>query len=201
MSRLMIALFVSAGLGFALPAAAQATAPGAAPSAMSKDAYSQAIKNVDAQHKIDKDACAPLSGNAKDICVAGADGNRDSAKADAEAAYENSPKAREKARVAHAQANYNVAIEKCDNLAGNLKDVCVKEAKASFVKGKSEAKVDRVAADTRYDATTKRSEARSEASADVRDADYKVAIEKCDALAGATKESCVRGAKAQFGKS
>jgi hypothetical protein len=44
-------------------------------------------------------------------------------------------------------------------------------------------------------------EARSEANADVRDADYKVAIEKCDALAGATKESCVSGAKLQFGKS
>jgi hypothetical protein len=94
-----------------------------------------------------------------------------------------------------------VAIEKCDDLAGNRKDVCVKEAKANLVKGKSEAKVDRVTADTRNDTATKRSEARSEANADVRDADYKVAIEKCDALAGATKESCVSGAKAQFGKS
>ncbi len=201
MSRLMIALFVSAGLGFALPAAAQATSPGAVPSAMSKDAFTQAITNVDAQHKIDKDACSSLSGNAKDICLAGANGNSNAAKADAEAAYENTPKARENARVAHAQANYNVAIEKCDDLAGNRKDVCVKEAKANLVKGKSEAKVDRVTADTRNDTATKRSEARSEANADVRDADYKVAIEKCDALAGATKESCVSGAKVQFGKS
>jgi hypothetical protein len=201
MSRLMIALFVSAGLGFALPAAAQATSPGAVPSAMSKDALTQARTNADAQHKIDKDACSSLSGNAKDICLAGANGNSNAAKADAEAAYENTPKARENARVAHAQANYNVAVEKCDDLAGNRKDVCVKEAKANLVKGKSEAKVDRVTADTRNDTATKRSEARSEASADVRDADYKVAIEKCDALAGATKESCVSGAKVQFGKS
>ena len=40
-----------------------------------------------------------------------------------------------------------------------------------------------------------------EATADKRDAEYKVAIEKCDALAGAPKDSCVSNAKVQFGKS
>ena len=111
------------------------------------------------------------------------------------------PKARENARIAHAQANYNVAIEKCDDLAGNRKDVCVKEAKAGLVKGKANAKVDRVAADTNRAAATKQAEARKDASADKRDAEYKVAIEKCDALAGPAKDACVSNAKAQFGKS
>jgi hypothetical protein len=41
---------------------------------------------------------------------------------------------------------------------------------------------------------------RHEATKDKRDADYKVAIEKCDALAGPAKDSCVSGAKAQYGK-
>ena len=120
--------------------------------------------------------------------------------ADALAAYENTPKARENARVALAEANYDVAIEKCDDLAGNPKDVCVKEAKSALVKGKADAKVDRVAADTRQDGAAKRADARDEASADKRDAEYKVAIEKCDALAGAAKDSCVSGAKVQFRK-
>jgi hypothetical protein len=35
----------------------------------------------------------------------------------------------------------------------------------------------------------------------MKDADYKVAIEKCDALAGDAKASCVAAAKAKFGKS
>ena len=83
---------------------------------------------------------------------------------------------------ARADANYEVAKEKCDDLAGNAKDVCVKEAKAAFVKAKADAKVDRVAADTRKDSADKTAEARREAAADKRDADYKVAIEKCDAL-------------------
>ena len=105
------------------------------------------------------------------------------------------------ARLVHAQANYDVAIEKCDDLAGNRKDVCVKEAKSAFVKAKADAKVDRVAADTSQDAAAKQADARKEASADKRDAEYKVAIEKCDALAGAVKDTCVSNAKAQYGKS
>lgn len=201
MSRLMIALFVAAGLGIALPAAAQ-TYPLKSDSApMSKDSYTMAKKDADAQYKIDKDACSSQSGNAKDICLAQAKGKDHVAKADAEAAYENTPKARESARVALAQANYDVAVEKCDDLAGNPKDVCVKEAKAGLVKGKADAKVDRVATDTRHDAAVKQADARKDANVDKRDADYKVAIEKCDALAGPTKDSCVSNAKSQYGKS
>src|SRR6202140_3568299 len=142
MSKLMIALFVTAGLGIAGPGAAQTYAPKTDSAPVSKDSYTMAKTNADAQYKIDKDACSSLSGNAKDICAAEAKGKDNVAKADAEAAYENTPKAREKARVAHAQANYDVAIEKCDDLAGNRKDVCVKESKAEFVKGKANAKVD-----------------------------------------------------------
>src|SRR5450432_1296509 len=166
MSKLMIAMFVTAGLGFAGAGAAQMNSPMTAP--MSKANYTQAVKDADTQYKIDKDACASLSGNAKDICIAEAKGKDDVAKADAEAAYQNTPKARESARVAHAQANYNVAIEKCDDLAGNPKDVCVKEAKAGLVKGKADAKVDRVAADTRVDGAAKRADARDDAAKDKR---------------------------------
>ncbi len=199
MSRLMIALFVAAGLGFAGASTAQMNSPITAP--ISKATYTQAVKDADAQYKIDKEACASLSGNAKDICVAEAKGKANVAKAEAEAAYKHTPKARENARIAHAQANYNVAIEKCDDLAGNPKDVCVKEAKSELVKGKANAKVDRVAADTKKEAATKQTEARSDASADKREAEYKVAIEKCDALAGPAKDACVGSAKSQYGKS
>jgi len=201
MSKLMIALFVSAGLGFAGTAAAQTYSPKTTSTPMSKDSYTMAKTNADTQYKIDSDACSSKSGNAKDICVAEAKGKDNIAKAEADAAYENTPKARENARVAHAQANYNVAIEKCDDLAGNRKDVCAKEAKAEFVKGKADAKVDRVAADTRKDAATQQADARKEANADKRDAEFKVAIEKCDALAGPAKDACASNAKAQYGKS
>jgi len=203
MSKLLIALFVGAGLGVA-GCATQREAPMAAakPAApISKDAYDTIVKNADMQYKTDKDACASRSGNAKDICLAEASGKEKVAKADAEAAYKNTPKLREDARVTRAEATYNVAKEKCDEVSGNSKDVCVKEASAVLVKAKADAKVDRVAAETRLDADTKQADARNEATKNKRDADYKVAIEKCDALAGTAKDSCVNGAKAQYGKS
>jgi len=195
MSRIMIALFSAAGLGFA------STAALAAPSQQSTDNYNAARKSADAQYKVDKDACSSLSANAKDICVAQAKGKENVAKADALAAHENTPKHREAARVARAQADYDVAKEKCDDLAGNNKDVCVKEAKSQLVKGKADAKVDRVATETRNDASTKQADASKEANESKRDAEYKVAIEKCDALAGPTKDACVGNAKVQYGKS
>ena len=202
MSKLLIALFVSAGLGVA-GCATQREAPMAAakPAApISKDAYDTIVKNADTQYKTEKDACASRSGNAKDICLAEAKGKEKVAKADAEVAYKNTPKLREDARVTRADASYDVAKEKCDELSGNSKDVCVKEANAALVKAKADAKVDRVAADTRLDADTKQVEARNEAIKDKRAAEYKVAIEKCDALAGPAKDTCISGAKVQYGK-
>jgi hypothetical protein len=83
-----------------------------------------------------------------------------------------------------------VAKEKCDDLAGNAKDVCVKEAKAVEVKALADAKLGKQVA-----------EANVSAADDKRDADYKVAAEKCDALAGDAKAACLSAAKAKFGKS
>ena len=200
MSKLMIALMAAGGLSVCGASSAQMLAPKTMATPISKDNYVAAKASADAQYKVDKDACASLSGNAKDICIAQAKGKDNIAKADAEAAYENTPKARESARVVHAQAAYDVSKEKCDDLAGNRKDVCVKEAQAELVKGKADAKVDRVAADTSRDAATKQAEARTDANAEKRDAEYKVATEKCDALAGPAKDACVSSAKVQFGK-
>jgi hypothetical protein len=208
MSRLLIALFIAAGLSVA-GCATQRNAPVTAAKPMapvavapiSKDAYDISVRNAETQYKVDKDACSSRSGNTKDICLAEANGKEKVAKADAEAAYKNTPIAREDARVTRAEATYGVSKEKCDELAGNPKDVCVKEADAALVKAKADAKVDRVTADTRQDSATKQADAVKEATAEKRNAEYKVAIEKCDALAGPAKDSCISSAKVQYGKS
>ena len=191
-SKLFTALVCSAGLAFAATAGAQVG---------NKDARDMAVKSAEAQYKVDKAACDALSGNAKDVCVETAKGKEKIAKAEAAATFDGTPKARENARIARADATYEVAKEKCDDLAGNPKDVCVKEAKAVHVKAKADAKVDRVAGETRRDSTERVADARREASSDKTEADYKVAIEKCDALAGSTKDACVRDAKARYGRS
>jgi hypothetical protein len=202
MSKLMIALVATAGLVLG-GCATQRETPMAAskPAApISKEAYDTAIRNAETQHKIDREACGPRSGNAKDICLAEASGKEKIAKADAEAAYKNTPKAREDARVARAEAMHNVAKERCDDMSGNAKDVCVKEADAALTKMKADARVDRVTADTRADTAMKEADARREAAADKRDADYKVATEKCDALSGSAKSTCISEAKLRYGK-
>ena len=58
MSKLMIALYVAAGLVLAGPAAAQMYAPKTASAPTSKDVYNEAKASADAQYKIDKDACS-----------------------------------------------------------------------------------------------------------------------------------------------
>ena len=188
-AKLLVVLFAAGGLGF-----------GAGAQTMSKDAHDNAYKNAESQYKTDKAACDSMSGNAKDVCIEEAKGKEKTAKADADAAFKNTAKAREAARTAHADATYAVAKEKCDDLSGNQKDVCVKEAKAAHTKALADAKVDRVAADTHSTAAEKTAAARRDAAEDKRDADYKVAIEKCDSLSGAAKDTCVSNAKARFGK-
>lgn len=191
-TRLTMALLAAAG--FCLAGGAQAQP-------MSKDARDMAIKNAEAQYKTAKAACDSLSGNAKDICVEDAKGREKIAAADADAAYQNTPKAREDARIVRADAVYAVAKEKCDDLSGNVQDVCVRQAQAAHVKAKADAKVDRVAADTRKDSAEKTADARRTAASDKNEADYKVAIEKCDGLAGDAKNACVRDARMRYGKS
>ena len=201
MSKLMIVLLVGAGLTIAGCATQREAASARTAAPISKDAYDTAVRNTEAQYKADKDACSSRSGNARDICLAEANGREKVAKADAEAAYKNTPKAREDARDARAEAAYSVAKERCDGLSGNAKDVCVKEADARRVKAKADAKVEAVAADTREDSAVKQAESRRKAEQDKRDADYKVAIEKCDSLSGAAKNTCVEDAKLRYGKS
>ena len=154
-----------------------------------KTAYEQTKAGAKAAYDGDKKACDSLSGNAKDICVAEAKAKRTRVEENAEVSYHNTPKAREHAAHEIAEADYEVAKERCDDKAGNEKDICVKEAKAAMTKVQADAK-----------AAQKGSEAKMDASKDKVDADYKVAIEKCDALAGDSKSACVASAKARYGK-
>ena len=165
----------------ALPAAHAAT--------ISKDEYKAGKSRISDTYKSDKAACASLKANAKDICVEQAKGKEKVAKAELEYSYTGKPKDAIKIQEARAESTYAVAKEKCDDLSGNPKDVCVKEAKAAKVRGMADAKLGKTIG-----------EARTEAKEDVRDADYKVAIEKCDALAGDPKASCVKAAKNKYGK-
>ena len=109
-------------------------------SAMDKDLFEATRDRIDAAYQSDKAACASLKGNARDVCEAEAKANRKAAKAEAQAEYKNTAKARTMAIVARADAAYSVARERCDELSGTEKTVCETEAKAVRVRAKADAR-------------------------------------------------------------
>jgi hypothetical protein len=156
---------------------------------ITKDDYKSGKTRISADYKADKAACSALKANAKDICVEEAKAKEKVARAELEYSYTGKAKDQTKLMEVKAKSAYAVAKEKCDDKAGNDKDVCVKEAKAVETKALADAKMGKEIG-----------EAKKEATEDKRDADYKVAVEKCDAMSGDAKTSCVAAAKAKFGK-
>jgi len=185
------AIAVAIGLTFSTGAMAQT---------MSKDDYETGMNSIAAEYKSDKSSCESLSGNANDVCMAEATGKEKVAKADLEARNKNTNEARYEALVTKAEADYSVATEKCDDQAGNLKDVCLKEAKAAEVAAKADAKSQMKTSEADKKADEESAEAHHDAATDKRDADYAVAKEKCDALAGGAKDSCMNEAKMYYDK-
>jgi hypothetical protein len=167
---------------------------------MSKADHKTAQAAISTQYDADKAACKGLAGNAKDICVEEAKGKHNVAKAELDANANPTEKNHYNVRIAQADAAYNVAKEKCDDAAGNTKDVCRKEAKSAHVAAKANAKLSEAKSDNTTKAQEKNAEAQKDANADKQDAAYAVAKEKCDALAGDPKTSCLQDAKAKYGK-
>ncbi len=177
-------------LNTTLAVAALAVGSATFAASMSKEDYRARKSQISDSYKVDKKSCDSLAGNAKDICTEEAKGKEKVARAEVEYQYTGKPRDAQKVAEAKANAVYEVAKERCDDLAGNPKDVCVKQAKATHVSAKADAKASKDVAVTRNDAADEK-----------RDAQYKVAAEKCDALSGDAKTSCIKAAKSRFGKS
>ena len=156
---------------------------------MSKADYKASKSTISVNYSTDKKACASLAGNLKDICVEEAKAKKNIAYAELEYGYTGKASDQNKVSTTKAKAAYAVAKEKCDDQAGNAKSVCVKEAKAVEAKALADAKMGK-----------KISEVKKDGAQDKIDADYQVAAQKCDALAGDAKASCMTAAKAKFNK-
>lgn len=190
MSIKVIAL--AAGCAFSVAATAES---------ISKEDYKAGKEKIEAAYKAEKAACSGFSDNRKDICIVQAKGTEKVSRAELEAVYKPDSRSRHDVLVAKAEAGYAVAKERCDDLAGNAKDVCVTEAKAAETAAKAEAKAQMKTSDANAKASEKSAEARVEATKDKTDAGYEVEKEKCDTFAGAVKDQCLDKAKQRFGKS
>ncbi len=173
---------------------------GAMAQSLSKSDYKAGKNKISAEYKLAKAGCDSLSGNPSEICMAGAKGNERVALAELEAGYKPTPETRYQARVARAEADYDVAKERCDDRAGNTKDVCLKEAKSAEIAVKSDAKAQMKTSEANATANEKSDDASKDATKDKLAAGYRVAKEKCDTYAGNAKDVCVNEAKVRFGQ-
>jgi hypothetical protein len=161
----------------------------AAAANISSATYDGARDQVKASMKAERKTCDGMSGNAKDICVETVKGKEKVAMAHLQFQRSGNVKDRAKLAEARADANYEVAKEVCDDQSGNAKDVCVAKAKAEHDSAKANAKMNKEVA-----------EARNDAAETENKAEYKVASERCDAMSGNAKDSCMAAARARYGQ-
>ena len=185
---------ISAAIALTISASAMG---GAASDAQHKTAQT----SISARLNADQAACKSMAGNARDVCMAEANGRESVATAELEATRGNSEQHRQDLRIAEANAAFAIANEKCDVLAGNAQDVCRKEAKSAAVAAKSDADRVKTTAAANSIASDASSEAGKKAAIEKRDAAYAVAKEKCDALADDAKATCIQEAKVRHGQS
>ncbi|HEX2012490.1 MAG TPA: hypothetical protein VJN44_16300 [Roseateles sp.] len=153
----------------------------------SKGAYDAAKADIESAYKTERETCKSLAGNAKDVCLESAKGREKVAKAQLEFNYSGSEKDQFKLMEARYEARYEVAKERCDDLSGNAKDVCTREAKTDRDKAKAEVKEGK-----------KMSAAAEDAEAAQMKADYQLAKTRCDAMSGEAKDACMASAKARY---
>ena len=117
--------------------------------ALTKEEYKVQKDTVSADYKANRDKCAALKANAKEIYVSEAKGMDKVAKAayvkakeDANAARVSAAASKDKAEkmsnvkknasAEKREAGYKAAKERCDSLAGPAKDTCENDAKAKY---------------------------------------------------------------------
>lgn len=110
---------------------------------LSREAYDTERDRIDATFEAETDRCGGLGGNARNVCRAQAGAQRKVARAELDARLKNTDRATYQARQARIESEYEVARQKCGDHSGNSRDSCLREAKATLDKAKTEAQSER----------------------------------------------------------
>lgn len=122
-------------------AQAQSPTPMTAPAAtLTKDQAKAEHDRIEETAKSDKKACDALKANAKDVCQAEAKAKEKVAKADLKHRQSGNAKDAQKLAEIKAEAEYEVAKEKCEDLSGAQQSDCKKQAKNTEKVAKDAAK-------------------------------------------------------------
>jgi hypothetical protein len=104
-------------------------------------------EKAQAAYRLDSARCRQLKGNPADVCKTEARGRFQVAKADIDLKYKHSPANQDRVKLANAQAAYGLATQKCGALAGNARQVCQADAKASLAATRAEVRLNRASID------------------------------------------------------
>jgi hypothetical protein len=109
---------------------------------ISKDEYKAEKQRIHAESNAAREKCNSMPGNAKDTCMAQAKTHEKAATAELEARQKDSAKARKNVQVAIAR-DYDTAKKKCNELSGEDRTACLKQAKAAQNNAKTKARAER----------------------------------------------------------
>jgi len=157
-----------------------AAAPALAQNKTDNAGYRTAIQKIEADHKAAKQKCDALKD--EDVCEEQADVARARAELAAVNQHDKTPSNLEAARRKLADAEYELAEEKCDAMKGNEKDSCENNAKSVRTAALADAKAGRDAAVTGGSGATAATGAGAGlvASTDTRDPVKSAAVQKCE---------------------
>lgn len=138
--NLLRTALLAAGLLGASAVHAQTTPPSAPtvtpPAAMQSNAGTMsradakaAEDRIESQARADKKACDAMTGNAEDVCEAEAKAKEKVAKAELKHQQTNNPRDRVRLEEIRAEAAYEVAKEKCEDMPAANQAQCKREAK------------------------------------------------------------------------
>src|SRR6476661_9962953 len=104
--------------------------------------YRESLAGARATYESDLAQCRQMQGAARALCTVEAKAAHKKADAEASAHHRNTPEARVDARIAAADADYDVALARCKAKRGNERDVCIQQAKADRTAATADAMSD-----------------------------------------------------------
>jgi glutamate synthase domain-containing protein 2 len=106
--------------------------------AMTKDEYTVAGSDIEANFQTAKAACGSFDDSARDVCFEQAQGTRAVARAELEQLYKPSPVNARKVAAEKAKAAFEVSRMACGALSGDARSACAQQAQTDHDRAKAD---------------------------------------------------------------
>jgi hypothetical protein len=149
--------------------------------------YENAKMGIDNKYKDDKARCAKMQGNKKKVCNEKAEGIARVSQQELDAkrkgdvgSYINTAKSK-------IDTQYDLDKVRCNASTGKSKSLCLGKAKAKHEKARADVTLRKETYNAQKDANKK-----------IQQADYDLAMKKCESLAGDSRDACETHAKKRY---